>query len=110
VIKAVARDITGSVSGTVRQDNATGALVADATVEVLKAGTALTNTDPANVVRSGKTDASGAFKLSFLLPGTYALRATPPSTLTLYNPVLLPTVTVTSGADAGGNVLILPHK
>lgn len=111
VIHAVARDITGSVSGTVRADNATGALVADATVELLKAGTSLTDTDPANVVRTGKTDASGVFKLAFIMPGTYALRATPPSGLTATNNAVLKTgVTVNPGTDTGGNVLILPHK
>ncbi|MBI4499524.1 MAG: DUF4382 domain-containing protein [Gemmatimonadetes bacterium] len=111
VIKAVARDVTGSVSGTVRQDNATGAVVADATVEVLKSGTALTDTDPANVVASGKTDASGNFKIAFLMPGTYELRATPPSSLAAsYDAVLKTSVTVSTGADAGGNVLVLPHK
>jgi hypothetical protein len=111
VIKAVARDITGSVSGTVRQDNATGALVADATVEVLKSGTLITDTDPANVVGSGKTDASGAFKIAFLMPNTYELRATPPSTLTAtYNAVLKSPVTVSTGVETSGNLLVLPHK
>ena len=103
--------VSGEVSGTVRQDNATGALVADAAVEVLKSGTLITDTDPANVVGTGKTDASGAFKIAFLLPGTYELRATPPSTLTAtYNAVLKSPVTISTGAEASGNLLVLPHK
>ena len=110
VIKATARDVTGSVSGTVRAGSSAGALVAGATVEVLKAGTSLTDTDPTNVIRSGDTDAQGTFKILYLLPGTYALRATPPSAMTLYGPVLQASATVTSGADTGGNLLILPLK
>jgi hypothetical protein len=110
VIRAVARQLTGSVSGTVHQDNATGALVADATVEVVKTGTPLNDTDPANVVQSGKTDANGAFHLAFIMPGTYDLRATPPSTLADYNGVLLTSVVIAAGSDAGGQVLVLPHK
>ena len=111
VISAVASDLTGSVSGTVRQDSTTGTAVADATVQVLKAGTAVTDTASANIIGSGTSDSTGAFKVAFIMPGTYELRAWPPSTLSAnYNPVLIPTVTVTSGADAGGNVLVLPHK
>ncbi len=111
VVHAIAQDITGSLSGSVRADSAAGAPVANATVEVLKAGTALTDTASANIIRSGTSDSTGAFTLSFILPGSYALRAWPPSALSAsYDPVLIPTVTVTSGVDAGGNVLVLPHK
>jgi hypothetical protein len=111
VIKAVARDITGSVSGSVRSDSAKGTIAANATVELLKAGSTLNDTVTADVIRSGKSDSTGAFKLSFILPGTYALRATPSTTMAAsYNPALQASVTVTSGADAGGNLLVLPHK
>lgn len=111
VIRAVAQDLTGSVSGSVRADSATGATVANATVEVLKAGTAVTDTVSANIVRSGTSDSTGAFQISFILPGSYELRAWPPSAMSAsYNPVLIPSVTVTSGTDAGGNLLVLPHK
>jgi hypothetical protein len=110
VIRAVARQLTGSVSGTVHQGSETGAVVADATVEVVKTGTTLNDTDPANVIQSGETDANGAFHLSFIIPGTYALRATPPSTLTDYNGVLLASIVIAAGSDAGGQVLVLPHK
>jgi len=111
VIHAVAQDLTGSVSGSVRADSAAGKAVANATVEVLKTGTAVTDTASANIVRSGTSDSTGAFTISFILPGSYALRAWPPRAMSAtYNPVLIPSVTVTSGADAGGNVLVLPHK
>lgn len=111
VIHAVAQDLTGSVSGSVRADSGNGATVANATVEVLKAGTALTDTASANIVRSGTSDSTGAFTISFIMPGGYALRAWPPSAMSAtYNPVLIPSVTVTPGTDAGGNLLVLPHK
>lgn len=111
VIRAVAQDLTGSVSGSVRSDSAAGPPVGNATVQVLKAGTALTDTASANIVRSGTSDSTGAFQISFVLPGTYELRAWPPSAMSAsYNPVLIPSVTVTTGTDVGGNVLVLPHK
>jgi hypothetical protein len=101
---------TGFLSGTVRQDSLTGALVAGATIEALKPGTALDDTSYASVVRSGKTDAAGSFKLAFLPPGVYALRASPPRTLTSHIPVLSTLLTVSAGTDADGNLLVLPHN
>jgi hypothetical protein len=107
VVRGTAVDITGSASGVVRGDNATGPVVADATVEVLKAGTALDNTDDANIVATGKTDANGAFKFAFLLPGSYALRATPPAG-SVYKPALLSGgFTVTTGQETTGLNVIL---
>jgi len=110
VIRASARDITGSLSGVVRADSASGAAVADATVEVLKAGTALADTVSANVVATTRTDATGAFHAAFLLPGSYTLRATAPAA-SGYGAALYPnTVAVSSGADAGSLVLVVPKK
>jgi hypothetical protein len=109
-LRGVAPDSTGSVSGTVRQDNAAGALVSNAIVEVLVSGSAVDESDPSKVVGSGKTDATGAFKLAFLPPGTYALRASPPSTLSPYDPVLLSLIVIAAGTDASGNLLVLPHQ
>jgi hypothetical protein len=77
VIHAVAQDITGSASGSVHATSATGAVVPDATVEVLTAGSLIGDTDPTHIVSSTKTDANGNFRFAFLLPGTYVLRATP---------------------------------
>ena len=88
VVQAVAQDITGSFSGTVRGDSPTGAPIAGATVELLKAGTPIGDTESTNVVRTTGTDANGAFTLAFLLPGTYVVRATPP-TGSAYKPALL---------------------
>ena len=107
VVRGTAMDITGSLSGEVRGDNATGPVIAGATVEVLKAGTLITDTDDANIVGTAVTDANGAFMVAFLLPGTYELRATPP-TGTVYKPAMLTGgVTVTTGVDASGKVIVL---
>lgn len=107
VVRGTAVDITGSASGVVRGDNATGPVVADATVEVLKDGTAIDNTDDANIVATGKTDANGAFKFAFLMPGTYELRATPAAG-SVYKPALLSSgFTVTTGVETTGLNVIL---
>src|SRR5215213_1810081 len=79
VIHATATQSTGSVAGSVRAESATGAGVAGATVEVLKNGTALDDTNENNVVRTAMTDGSGAFTLAFVPPGSYVVRATPPA-------------------------------
>ncbi|HEX5438402.1 MAG TPA: DUF4382 domain-containing protein [Gemmatimonadaceae bacterium] len=106
VIRATARDITGSVSGSVHEDSPTGAPEVGATVEVLKAGTLLTDTSPDSVVSTTQTDDAGNFTFAFVLPGAYELRATPAST-SLYQPSLLSGVTVTSGTDVSGNVIVV---
>lgn len=109
VLRGTATDITGSASGTVRGDNATGPLIAGATVEVLKAGTPITDTDDANIVATTQTDANGAFRFAFLLPGTYVVRVTPP-TGSVYKPALLAGgLVVTTGQETTGlNVILLP--
>lgn len=102
VIRATARDLTGSISGSVT--DASNTAIAQATVEVLKAGTALTDTDPANVIATTQTDASGNFHFGFLSAGTYELRATSPDGT---KSALVSSVAVTAGADASGNVIVL---
>lgn len=107
VIHAVAQDITGSVSGSVRANSATGAGVAGATVEVLTAGSLLTDTDPTHVVRSATTDANGNFTIPFLLPGVYVLRATPP-TASGFKPALLTGgLTITTGQETANQVIVV---
>ena len=72
-----------------------------------KSGTALADTASANVVRSTVSDASGAFKFAFLLPGTYVLRATPPSG-SVYKPALRSGgLTIVTGQEATGQLIIL---
>ncbi|MEX1186355.1 MAG: DUF4382 domain-containing protein [Gemmatimonadaceae bacterium] len=107
VIRAVATELTGVLTGSVRSTSATGPGVAGATVDVLKDGTALADTVAANVVASTSTDASGNYRFSFLLPGAYEVRATPPAA-SGFLPALLPDgVTITSGATVADKVIVV---
>ena len=107
VIHGATVQTTGGISGTVRGDSATGATIAGATVEVLKAGTALTDTSAANVVRTGVTDASGNFTIAFVPAGTYVVRATPP-VASGYKPALLTGgAVITAGSTLTGKVIIV---
>lgn len=104
VLRATTQQSTGTVTGSVHGDNATG--IAAATIEVLKNGTTLTDTNSENVVRSGMTEGSGNFTLAFIRPGTYVLRATPPSA-SPYKPAILNGVTITAGTVTGGQVIVV---
>jgi hypothetical protein len=107
VVHAVAQDVTGTMSGVVRGDSPSGPLVADATVELLKAGTALDDTVSANVVRTTATDANGAFTFRYVLPATYVVRATPPSG-SAYKPAILTTgTTLGNGATLSGLTVVV---
>ena len=107
VINAVAQDITGTVSGSVHANSSTGPAVPSATVEVLTAGSLITDSDPAHVVRSGTTDANGAFRIAFLLPGTYVLRATPPTTSGFKAALLPGGLTITTGAETQNQIIVV---
>jgi hypothetical protein len=107
VIRAVAEDITGSVTGSVHANSATGAVVPNATVEVLTAGSLVTDADPTHIVRTTSTDASGNFRIAFLLPGTYVLRATPP-TASGFKPALLPGgLTISTGTETSNQIIVV---
>jgi hypothetical protein len=107
VIHAVAQDVTGSVTGSVRANSATGAAVPDATVEVLTAGSLVTDADPTHIVRTTATDASGNFRIAFLLPGTYVLRATPPAA-SGFKPALLPGgLTITAQTETQNQIIVV---
>ncbi len=98
---------TGSVSGSVRADSPTGPAVHNATVELLKSGTPITDTNHENIVRTGRTDANGNFTLTGIPAGTYVLRATPHG-LTGYKPALLDGgVTITAGGAVTGKVIVV---
>ena len=107
VIRAVAEDITGSVSGSVRANSATGAVVPDATVEVLTAGSLLTDADPTHIVRSTSTDANGNFRIPFLLPGAYVLRATPPATSGFKPALLAGGLVITTGTETLNQLIVV---
>jgi len=107
VIRAVAQDITGSAIGSVRANSTTGAGVPGTSIEVLTAGSLLSDSDPAHVVATTATDANGDFRIAFLLPGTYVVRATPPAA-SGFKPALLPGgLTITSGAETLVQVIVV---
>ena len=107
VIRAVAEDITGSVTGSVHANSATGAAVPDATVEVLTAGSLLNDADPTHIVSSTSSDANGNFRFAFLLPGAYVLRATPP-TASLFKPALLSGgLNITTGTETQNQIIVV---
>ncbi|MFL5482767.1 MAG: DUF4382 domain-containing protein [Gemmatimonadaceae bacterium] len=107
VIHAVAQDITGSVSGSVRANSPTGAVVPATTVEVLTAGASLNDTDPTHIVRSTTTDANGDFRIAFLLPGAYVLRATPPAASGFKPALLAGGLTITTGTETDSQVIVV---
>ena len=107
VIRAVAQDITGSVTGSVLANSVAGTPVADATVEVLTAGSLLTDNDPEHVVRSGSTDATGSFRIAFLLPGTYVLRATPPAASGFKAALLPGGLTITASTETQNQIIVV---
>lgn len=107
VIRAVAQDITGTVTGSVRANSATGAGVADATVEVLTAGSLVTDSDPTHIVASTASDANGNFRIAFLLPGTYVLRATPPAASGFKPALLTGGLTITTGAETQNQIIVV---
>ncbi|HJQ10517.1 MAG TPA: DUF4382 domain-containing protein [Gemmatimonadaceae bacterium] len=107
VIHAIAQDITGSVTGSVRANSATGAGVAGATVEVLTPGSLLTDNDPTHVVRTTTTDADGNFRIAFLLPGTYVLRATPPAASGFKPALLTGDLTISTGNETANQVIVV---
>jgi hypothetical protein len=109
-LRGAIRDSTGSIEGTVRRDDATGAPVAGAIIEVLRPNTPISDLNPANIVRSGKTTPSGTFAIPFLAPGPYALRAVPPASLPANGPAMIQVVTAVPGVRADGNLLVLPHN
>jgi hypothetical protein len=107
VIHATTQQNTGTITGSVRADNASGAGIAGATVEVLKAGTPLNDTQSNSVVRTGVTDASGNFTLAFVPAGTYVVRATP-TVASGYKPALLTGgAVVTTGTTLSNQVIIV---
>ncbi len=107
VIRAVAQDITGSAIGSVRATSTTGAGVEGASIEVLTAGSLLGDNDPAHVVATTATDANGDFRIAFLLPGAYVVRATPPVASGFKPALLAGGLTITSGTETLAPVIVV---
>jgi uncharacterized protein DUF4382/carboxypeptidase family protein len=107
VVHGVMRDVAATFSGFVRGDAADGTPIANATVQLLPPGTPLADATTAPL-RTATTDANGAFTFNFVVPGTYAVRALPPSG-SVYKPALLANgVTLTDGETETGAVIVLP--
>jgi len=107
VIRAIAQDITGSAAGSVRANTTEGAGVSGATVEVLTAGSLINDADPTHIVSSTPTDTNGDFQFKFLLPGTYVLRATPP-TASGFKPALLTGgLTIVTGETTANQIIVV---
>ncbi|HEU4993676.1 MAG TPA: DUF4382 domain-containing protein [Gemmatimonadaceae bacterium] len=107
VVHGVARDVAATFSGKVVGDSAKGAPIDKATVQLLKAGTAVDDTVSANVLRTATTDANGDFTFNFVVPGVYAVRAIPPSG-SLYKAGLLTNgVTLLDAETESGALIVL---
>lgn len=106
VIRGVAQNVAGAVAGTVRAGTADGAGVAGAQVQLWKAlaDTAAANAAP---LATAGSDASGAYRITALLPGSYALRVLPPAGATSKQ-ALVEGVTVTANATATADAILLP--
>lgn len=107
VIRATATEQTGGIAGTVHATTETGAVVPNASIEILKSGTALSDTVSANVIATTKSDSLGGYTVLWLQPSSYAVRATPP-TGSSNQPALVADVTVTSGKTTTGTDIVLP--
>jgi hypothetical protein len=101
-IRAVNRTATGGIAGTVMKDSSGGAAgpVNRATVSVWGGG-------PNNwyIYSTGTTDATGHYKLAFLLPGTYIVGVDPPSGSPLGS-ALDSNVVVVRGVETTHNVTL----
>lgn len=106
VIRATAIENTGGIAGVVHADSAKGAAVPNASVEILKAGTAVTDTVSANVIATTKSDSTGAYAAMWLTPGTYEVRATPPAADSTLHVAAVDNVVVTSGKTSGADVVL----
>lgn len=107
VIRATAIENTGGIAGTVHADSLKGAVEPNSSVEVLKAGTAVTDTVSANVIATTKSDSTGAYAVMWLNPGTYAVRATPPATDATHHAALVDNIAVTSSTTKTGTDIVL---
>ena len=78
VFRAVNADLAGTLVGSVRGGTAAGAAIANASIEVLPDGPQESFILWASPLATGRTDAAGTFKISYLVPGTYRVRITAP--------------------------------
>jgi len=103
-MRAVNRAATGSIAGTVQHDASVGGSVgpvADATVSAWAGG-------PGNwyVLSTGKTDATGHYRLAYLLPGTYMVSVDGPSGSNSVGSAVDSSVAVNQGFETTHNVTL----
>lgn len=109
-MRAVNRAGTGTVSGQVLGDTLSELPqpIAFTTVTVYSG-------DPArpentwSVRATARTDAQGSFRIAFLMPGTYILRADAPRAST-YSPGVRAGITVVAGREISGQDIVLPGQ
>ncbi len=109
VFRAVNRLATGAVSGAVAGDTlaAYPAPISNVTVTVYSGDPAL-NEGYWSVRATGRTDATGHFRIAYLLPGTYILRADAPRA-SPFTPGVRSGVVVTAGAEVVNQNITLPR-
>jgi len=100
-VRAVNKAATGDIKGTVYRDSSSGAFgpVANATVSAWGGG-------PGNwfILSTGKTDATGHYRLAYLLPGAYIVGVDPPASMRSLAPSLDSNVAVNQGHETTHDV------
>ena len=109
VFRAVNRFATGSVSGVVTGDTlaAYSAPIGNVTVTVYSGDPAL-GEGSWSMRATGRTDATGHFRIAYLLPGTYILRADAPRA-SPFTPGVRSNVIVTAGTEVPNQGITLPR-
>jgi hypothetical protein len=109
VFRAVNRGATGAVSGTVTGDTLASysAPIGNVTITVFS-GDAAMGDATWSVRATGRTDATGHFRIAYLRPGTYILRADAPRA-SPFTPGTRSDVIVTAGTEVLNQGITLPR-
>lgn len=109
VFRAVSKSATGTISGRVTGDTLVGATpipIKDVTVTIYR-GDLAAFSGSWFIVATGKTDSLGDFKIAFLQPGTYILRADAPRN-SPFSPGVRGNVLVGAGQETQNQGIALP--
>lgn len=109
VFRAVNKSTTGSVTGRVTGDtlSQTPTPIEDVSIAVYR-GDLAAFSGTWFVVATGKTDSLGDFRIAFLLPGTYILRADAPRN-SPFSPGVRGSVVVSAGQETQNQGITLPY-
>jgi uncharacterized protein YjdB len=109
MLRAVNRFATGSVSGVVTGDTLAvySAPIANVTITVYS-GDPTFAADSWSVRATGRTDATGHFRIAYLAPGRYILRADAPR-VSPFTPGVRANVIVTAGTEVVNQGITLPR-